>query len=224
MRWYSFTGTCSSNRWARSANGRGRRGRQGKEGACRHGRRRAAACLRTLGSRSAAPVLAAQLGREPDGEVKAAIDAVGTDAGKEIIISRIQLAETGPRYCHFPREYDEEWFAQLTAEEVREVKKNGFTQRIWHKTRPRNEALDIRVYSLACYEILNPSMRKIREQVEAAGAKARPGDFILDPHKTMPAGSPSPAPPQAPVPVVPPVRRPFVRPSGNWMGGGGKRW
>lgn len=156
------------------------------------------------------------------------IFAVGTDAGKEIIISRIQLPETGPRYCHFPREYDEEWFAQLTAEEVREVKKNGFTQRLWHKTRPRNEALDIRVYSLACYEILNPSMRKIREQVEAAGAKAGPRQFTLDPSKTMPTAHPqtpaiAPVPPVK-VPAPQPQRGPFVRPPGNWMGGGGRRW
>lgn len=152
------------------------------------------------------------------------IFSVGTDAAKEIIIARIQLADVGPRYCHFPREYDEEWFAQLTSEEVREFKKNGFTQRLWFKTRPRNEALDIRVYQLAAYEILNPSMRKIREQVEAAGAKVRPGDFVLDPSKMMPsAPAAPPAPPQAPVPAVAPVRRPFVRPGGNWMGGG-KRW
>jgi len=36
-------------------------------------RRRAAACLKALGSRASAPVLAAALGREPDGEAKAAI-------------------------------------------------------------------------------------------------------------------------------------------------------
>lgn len=52
-------------------------------------------------------------------------------------------------YCHFPK-YDEEYFKQLTAERL-VTKKNirGFLHREWHKERPRNEALDCRVYARA---------------------------------------------------------------------------
>lgn len=59
-----------------------------------------------------------------------------------------------PHYCHFP-EYDEEFFKQLTAEEVR-MKKNtrGFTLQEWVKTRERNEALDCRVYNRAAASIV----------------------------------------------------------------------
>lgn len=54
-----------------------------------------------------------------------------------------------PRYCHFP-EYGEEYFKQLTAEQMRVTKDSlGRDKVAWHKTRDRNEALDCRVYALA---------------------------------------------------------------------------
>lgn len=51
-------------------------------------------------------------------------------------------------HCHFPQ-YGEEYFLQLTAEElvVRIVK--GYKRHEWQKTRDRNEALDCRVYARA---------------------------------------------------------------------------
>lgn len=51
-------------------------------------------------------------------------------------------------YMHFP-EYNNEYFKQLTAEQlvVRVVK--GYPRREWIKTRDRNEALDCRVYARA---------------------------------------------------------------------------
>ena len=51
-------------------------------------------------------------------------------------------------YCHFPK-YSEEYFKQLTAEQlvVRIVK--GYRRPEWQKTRDRNESLDIRVYNRA---------------------------------------------------------------------------
>jgi phage terminase large subunit GpA-like protein len=58
-----------------------------------------------------------------------------------------------PKYCHFPagRNYGDEHFMQLTAEELqrridRRTKRARFE---WVKTRPRNEALDCRVYARA---------------------------------------------------------------------------
>jgi phage terminase large subunit GpA-like protein len=53
-----------------------------------------------------------------------------------------------PGYCHFP-EYGEEYFKQLTSEQlvVRIVK--GNRRYVWEKTRDRNEALDCRVLARA---------------------------------------------------------------------------
>lgn len=51
-------------------------------------------------------------------------------------------------YCHFP-EYPEEFFKQLTAEEVVVRVVRGYKRYIWQKTRDRNEVLDCRVYARA---------------------------------------------------------------------------
>jgi phage terminase large subunit GpA-like protein len=88
---------------------------------------------------------------------------VGTDTAKDVIFSRLKIEEKGPRFCHFPkgRGYDEEHFFQLTAEEVRTKMRNGFSIKYYHKIRARNEALDLRVYALAAYEVLQPQMETI---------------------------------------------------------------
>ena len=165
------------------------------------------------------------------------IFAVGTDAAKEQLFSRVMLTEPGPRYCHFKigHGYDEEWFRQLTAEEVVTWKKNGFIQRVWKKVRARNEALDIRVYISAVYEVLQPAMKKIREQVERNADISRASDewkgkvYSLNPDlKNAPAANQTPpqaAPAKLDVPqVAKPVARPFVRPSGGGFVTGGRRW
>lgn len=154
---------------------------------------------------------------------------VGTDTAKETLMSRIQLKEVGPRYCHFPMSYTDEYFLQLTAEEVRTFKRNGFVQRLWFKHRARNEALDIRVYTLAVFEILYPQMPAIRKQVEAAATRK---DYRLDPNTKLADSATKPTPPPPPVkpsPLTPggakaqtPARTPFVRPRGGWMGGAGR--
>jgi phage terminase large subunit GpA-like protein len=52
-------------------------------------------------------------------------------------------------YCHFP-EYGEEFFKQLTAEELITKKNNkGYTHTEWQKKRERNEALDCRIIARA---------------------------------------------------------------------------
>jgi phage terminase large subunit GpA-like protein len=51
-------------------------------------------------------------------------------------------------YCHFP-EYGEEFFKQLTAEEMVAKVVRGYKRYLWQKTRERNEALDCRVYARA---------------------------------------------------------------------------
>jgi len=53
-----------------------------------------------------------------------------------------------PGYCHFPK-YGEEYFKQLTAEQLVTRVVKGYRRGEWQKTRDRNEALDCRVYARA---------------------------------------------------------------------------
>jgi phage terminase large subunit GpA-like protein len=83
-------------------------------------------------------------------------EPIGVDQGKAIIMSRLQLPDPGPGYMHFPAEaeYDDEYFAQLTAEKLVTRYTKGRPRQEWVQTRPRNEALDVRVYGLACLRLL----------------------------------------------------------------------
>lgn len=59
-----------------------------------------------------------------------------------------------PGYCHFPIEYGEKHFKQLTAEERVKVKtKTGATRYEWRHIRERNEQLDARVYNMAALHV-----------------------------------------------------------------------
>ena len=51
-------------------------------------------------------------------------------------------------YCHFPK-YSDEYFKQLTAEQLVTRTVKGYRRPEWQKTRDRNEALDCRCYAQA---------------------------------------------------------------------------
>jgi phage terminase large subunit GpA-like protein len=51
-----------------------------------------------------------------------------------------------PGYCHFPQ-YGEEYFKQITAEQLVTRVVKGYRRTEWQKIRDRNEALDVRLYS-----------------------------------------------------------------------------
>ncbi len=53
-----------------------------------------------------------------------------------------------PGYCHFPH-YSEEYFKQITAEQLVTKIVKGYRRHEWQKMRERNEALDCRVYARA---------------------------------------------------------------------------
>ena len=53
-----------------------------------------------------------------------------------------------PGYCHFPRS-SEEYFKQITAEQLVTKLVRGYRRLEWQKMRERNEALDCRVYARA---------------------------------------------------------------------------
>lgn len=89
-------------------------------------------------------------------KLKAPVHMIGTDAVKTLLYQRLQLELPGPGRCHFPNRYPEEYFRQLTAEQMRRRKnRKGHVVREWVvKKGRRNEALDCRVYAHAAMEAL----------------------------------------------------------------------
>lgn len=112
---------------------------------------------------------------------------VGTDEAKLTVMRRLAVQQPGPGFCHVPHDRGADWYHQVTAEKLVTRYVKGFPVREWHQTRPRNEALDCRVYALAALKIANPSMRRAAERLNApAHQEARP----------LPAPKPKPAPVQ----------------------------
>jgi phage terminase large subunit GpA-like protein len=102
-----------------------------------------------------------------------------------------------PGYCHFPR-YSEEYFKQITAEQLVAKLVKGYRKLEWQKMRERNEALDCRVYARAA--AARVGLDRFQEKHWQAVAA----------HMGIPvAAAPRPAT-QAPAPApqgVPPARR-----------------
>jgi phage terminase large subunit GpA-like protein len=99
-------------------------------------------------------------------EARVALFPVGTDTAKESIYSRLRIEEPGPGYCHFNRNHDEEYFKQLTAEKVITKYVRGFPTRQWVKARPRNDALDCRVYAMGALGILNINLDRAVDRLQ----------------------------------------------------------
>ena len=93
---------------------------------------------------------------------------VGVDGVKELVYSRLKIREPGPGYCHFPEGRGEEYFLQLTAEKMVTRFKKGYKRREWVQTRPRNEALDCRVYAIAALAIMNLNLNSLANRFAKA--------------------------------------------------------
>ena len=89
---------------------------------------------------------------------------VGVDTAKDVLFSWMRIAEPGPGYMHFPHSRSDEYFRQLTAEKLVTRYHKGFARREWTKVRPRNEALDVRVYSMAAFSILNLNINAMADR------------------------------------------------------------
>jgi phage terminase large subunit GpA-like protein len=78
---------------------------------------------------------------------------IGVDTAKAALYGRLKIDKAGPAYVHFPagQGFDDEYFAQLTSEQVVTRKREGRPYRVWvpKKAGARNEALDTAVYALA---------------------------------------------------------------------------
>ena len=98
---------------------------------------------------------------------------VGVDTAKELIYARLRIDEAGPGFCHFPERRDDEYFRQLTAERQVIRYHKGFPVRTWVKSRTRNEALDVRVYAVAAFAIINTNIDSIARRFYASIQKAK---------------------------------------------------
>ena len=50
--------------------------------------------------------------------LKCKLFSIGVDTIKEVVYSRLKIKDEGAGYCHFPADYSDEYFKQLTAEKV----------------------------------------------------------------------------------------------------------
>jgi phage terminase large subunit GpA-like protein len=89
---------------------------------------------------------------------------IGVNTAKELVFGRLRIQEPGPGYCHFPVEYEDEFFKQLTAEKCVTKFHKGFPRREWVKTRPRNDVLDCRVYATGAFAILNMNINRVADR------------------------------------------------------------
>lgn len=112
---------------------------------------------------------------------------VGVDQAKSTIYGRLKITEFGNGYMHFRRDIcDRAYFDSLTAEKLITKFTKGFPKREWVKIRPRNEALDTRVYSYAALKILNPNFERIGERLKTNNIKNK----LLQIKEELQAGKP----------------------------------
>ena len=104
-------------------------------------------------------------GRNNIGKIR--LFPLGVDTAKDVLYSRLKIQEPGPGYCHFPLARSDEYFRQLTAEKIVVRYHKGFARREWVKMRPRNEALDVRVYAMGALGILNLNLNTLHDRVFA---------------------------------------------------------
>lgn len=91
---------------------------------------------------------------------------VGVDTAKHLLFSRLAISEPGAGYCHFPMKYEQEYFRQLTAEKIATRYHKGFAKREFVKVRQRNEALDVRVYAMAAFNLINVNLQSIARKFQ----------------------------------------------------------
>jgi phage terminase large subunit GpA-like protein len=115
------------------------------------------------------------------------LQSIGTDVCKSAVYDRLRIDVPGPHYCHFPqgRGYDSEYFKQLTAEVVTQTRTAGSTRRVWVKRRARNEALDMRAGNIAAFEIRNPNLTAIAENLKKSAESMK--QRISTPTEEQPA-------------------------------------
>lgn len=121
---------------------------------------------------------------------------VGVSAAKEVIYSRLKIAEPGPGFMHFPADRPDTYFAKLVSETVKTVYVKGRPTLVWDAGGRRNEALDLKVYNLAALH----GLQALRFDLNTAAAA-----LAMQPERS----------PDRPVLPVPPIVRKASRSA--WM-------
>lgn len=153
------------------------------------------------------------------GQRKVDLFTIGTDEAKLTIMRRLAVDQPGPGFTHIPADREPEWFHQLTAEKLVTKYVKGVPKREWHQTRPRNEALDCRVYAYAAFKIASPSLKRHSARL-AEYEKREEADHQGDEEAAQaPQNKPLPEPPPAETkPLKRKTRRKRKRPSGkSWV-------
>lgn len=88
------------------------------------------------------------------------VEPIGVDQGKALLYARLKMETPGPGYIHFPRTptFDDEYFAQLSAEKLVTRMRGSRPFQEWVQTRARNEALDCMVYATAAMRLSRVSL------------------------------------------------------------------
>ena len=138
------------------------------------------------------------------GEFYSYLRKPGRAAGQEI---------DPPGYCHFGGFLGENYFKQITAEYLAEVKFRGRVRREWRPSREDNHLLDCRVMATAMADYLGLSRMTAEQWARLAGMRGVPAELadpdLLAPDPVKVAAQPDPVPPvpttqAAPVPTAKP--------------------
>ena len=131
-----------------------------------------------------------------------------------------------PGFCHFPfgRNYGDEHFKQLCAEQlVSHVNRRTRRTKVeWQQTRPRNEALDCRVYARAAAwhlgmdQLQEKHWQALEAQIGVAPAKCEPPPL-------RPAAREETEPPEARM-APPPRESQWFGRRGSWLGERSRGW
>ena len=105
---------------------------------------------------------------KPNKKYKVMHYIIGADTAKGIIYGRLKIEKPGPGYMHFPKrkEYESEYFKQLTSEQPDYKVRGGHYVLVWLQKYTRNEALDCRNYALGALAILNPDFTVLTKRLE----------------------------------------------------------
>lgn len=108
---------------------------------------------------------------------------LAVDEIKATIYRRLTLASPGAGYYHFSRTHcDDDYFAQLTVEQLKRKNVRGYRVRFWQKPEgARNEALDMEGYAWAAFlrlgdkpeELLKTLREQLLERAKFAAAERR---------------------------------------------------
>lgn len=128
---------------------------------------------------------------------------VQSDGGKE-----------APGYCHFP-EYNEDYFRQLTAEQLIPVKdRRGFIRLEWSLIPGReNHVLDCRVLARAAAAVAG------LDRFSESDWQTLERGVGQDPDASLPAATDAPPTTTQRNPSPSPRRAPWIRPHGSWIRG-----